>query len=196
MTVSIIQSNNPSRACGIVPADCHTQPQRAAGLEETMKAMHSEYCRDPWEYRLWSRVAINDKTGCWEWTGSVNRTGYGQLRIDRHGVQPHRVAYEMLVGPIPPGIYVCHACDNPICVNPHHLWLGTNSDNQLDAVLKERRVILRGSAHPFAKLTEQQVLTIRQQIVDGKRCADIASEFGVSETEIYHIKTRCSWAHI
>lgn len=80
-------------------------------------------------------------SGCWEWTGYRDRDGYGKVRVRAIRSAPiaaHRIAYERAKGPVPPGMFVCHACDNPPCCNPDHLWLGTNRENQNDAVAKGR----------------------------------------------------------
>lgn len=113
------------------------------------------------EQRLWSWI---DRSGgpaaCWEWTGHVNRGGYGTLgrgRRDEKDVLAHRAAYEVTIGPIPAGLFVCHSCDNRRCCNPAHLFLGTNTDNMRDAERKGRvknaamvgklHVIPRGDNH-------------------------------------------------
>jgi hypothetical protein len=89
--------------------------------------------------RLWRRVRLTDPEGCWEWLGGTTR-GYGLIYdgVKRY-VKAHRVAYEVAVGPIPDGLIVCHACDNRLCCNPDHLWIGTQRDNVWDAIRKGRR---------------------------------------------------------
>jgi len=91
--------------------------------------------------RLLSKRSFNDETGCWEWTGFRSRDGYGQIRYGTSSagiVYVHRASYEVFKGPIPEGQVVCHACDNPPCFNPDHLFLGSQTDNMRDAQKKGR----------------------------------------------------------
>lgn len=96
----------------------------------------------PWPsaQERWEANVERVKSGCWEWTGGKNRGGYGQLRVDggRNKTPAHRFSYELHVGPIPEGMKVCHSCDNPGCVNPDHLWVGTQADNVHDMMAKGR----------------------------------------------------------
>lgn len=86
--------------------------------------------------RFWSKV---DKSGdCWVWTAAVSSKGYGRFKLNGKLVSPHRLAWEWANGPIPDGLVVCHECDNPPCVNPAHLKLGTQSQNMLDCVSRGR----------------------------------------------------------
>jgi hypothetical protein len=96
-----------------------------------------------WLEKFWARV---DKSGeCWVWTGSKKTLGYGLVCYRGQLRTAHRVAYEIFVGPLRDGLFVCHSCDNPPCVNPAHLWQGTASDNTRDAMSKGRLVIPRFS---------------------------------------------------
>ncbi len=150
----------------------------------------------------WQKVRKGD--GCWEWTGAHSPAGYGLHRF--HGVQrsTHRISWEMHVGPIPDGLFVLHKCDNPPCVNPAHLWLGTQADNVHDAFAKGRRHTptvsperrARGSRGGTAKLTEPIVATIRRRLEAGEPCTALAREFGVSASTVEHIKHRTVWQHV
>lgn len=101
--------------------------------------------------RLWSRVA---RTGeCWEWTGPVNENGYGRMTIEYERWYVHRLSYELHHGTIPDGMNVCHRCDNPRCVRPEHLFLGTQADNMADMRAKGRAARRRRThckkGHPY-----------------------------------------------
>lgn len=134
------------------------------------------------------------ESGCWEWTGVIIPDGYGQVGC-RHK-KTHRVAYELMVGPIPDGLCVLHRCDNPPCVNPDHLFLGTVADNNADRDAKGRHRALQGSANGSAKLDERRVCEIREMLRNGVRGVDIAREFGVSPSAVSLIATGRRWDHL
>ena len=93
-----------------------------------------------WRQRLWYYVIPNEATGCWEWSGSKNRNGYGQVRRWSKIEKAHRLAFEIANGDVPCGMLVCHHCDNPSCVNPSHLYAGTPLDNVVDRRVRGRFV--------------------------------------------------------
>lgn len=157
----------------------------------------------PLEERFWARV---DKSGrCWIWVGT-KANGYGELRV--HGVdqRAHRVSWEMHFGPIPDGLFVCHRCDNPPCVNPSHLFLGTQKDNMADCRSKGRtetgstvhpELLPRGESHWHAKFSEADVVAIRTQYAEGGiSLRSIARQYGVSYSAIHLIVLRRSWRHV
>lgn len=134
-----------------------------------------------------------DANGCVLWTGGSNARGYGRLRWQGLRRFAHRLAMECASGPIPEGMDVCHKCDVPACINPAHLFLGTNAANMADMWAKGRARPPRGESVGGAKLVAADVLTIRA--ARGTQDA-IAAQFGVSRALISYIKRRKSWAHI
>jgi hypothetical protein len=145
---------------------------------------------------LWNRFAekirLNETTGCWEWTGKQDRYGYGKIKINAKWTLAHRVAYEMLAGPIPEGLCCLHRCDNPRCVNLDHLFLGTHLDNMKDCTLKGRRP--SGERHYKAKLCESQVREIRKLVAGGMMLARVAEAFGVTSSNVRYICSGRTWA--
>lgn len=136
--------------------------------------------------------------GCWEWMATRSINGYGRINIDGKYYGAHRVAYNLYIGDLPDNMCVCHHCDNPGCVNPSHLFLGTRSDNMKDCVKKGRRRLPVASGEKPAgyKLTEEQVMEIRSKYPGDKSQRKIASEYGVSQSEIWRIIHRVHWANI
>lgn len=145
--------------------------------------------------RFWSKVNKDGDNGCWEWTGALNRHGYGSFWLDKC-VLAHRIAWRLANGPIPEGKLVMHSCDNRICCNPEHLFTGTNQDNMDDMVEKGRANRMPGETHPMSKLTERAVLWIRMWAGCGYKQVDIASAFGIDQTNVSCITTRKTWRHI
>lgn len=139
-----------------------------------------------------SRYSIS-ATGCWEYTGTRDRDGYGVFTHTRNKqVRAHRAAFEFHVGQITDGQMVCHSCDNPSCINPDHLFLGSAFENTKDMIGKGRKTSLCGERHPLAKLTESDVCEIRELRSDGHSLKAIAFKFGITfqtVSEIHHHKT-------
>ena len=149
--------------------------------------------------RFWEKVDVPaDEFGCWEWTASRNKDGYGHFGLNGKIQTAHRVAWQFANGPIPKGegahgTCVLHKCDNPACVRPDHLFLGSNADNVRDRDEKGRRVPPKGETHSSAKLTIADIYAIRS---DPRLQREIAAEYGVSKAHVGRIKTRRSWAHL
>jgi len=132
--------------------------------------IHCAQCRTPFQPRTMSRFCSvkcrflskvnfsSVKGGCWIWTGTRHGKGYGHFRLKGRIEKAHRVAYQLLVGPIAPGNDVCHKCDTPSCVNPKHLWTGSDNENREDR--QQKRNQARGERN-HAKLTEKIVIDLR-----------------------------------
>lgn len=128
---------------------------------------------------------------CIEFTGYRDKNGYGKMPIDGVDTGAHRVAFEVVNGPIPDGLVVRHKCDNPPCINPLHLELGTHGDNGQDKATRDRST--HGEGNPGAKLTEPQVIQIRKLLRSGIQQREIAERFGVGQSTISRIKKGTHW---
>ena len=141
-------------------------------------------------------------SGCWTWTGAPSDntpTGqYGRFRVHGIQVRAHRVSWMLHKGPIPVGLQVLHHCDNPRCVNPSHLFLGTNDDNVKDRVAKGRSgwQSRSGEAHHLCKLNDKAVRSIRKRFATGEQGKSLALEFSVSRATISEIVTMRKWRHV
>lgn len=170
-------------------------------------------------HRIISRCKVNLETGCWEFQGA-RIDGYGRIKIKGKTAGVHRVAWEAFNGPVPQGLFVCHHCDNPPCVNPDHLFVGTNRDNMVDMCEKGRNgmqghperhvfrlhpellliwksIVARGESVGTAKLTESDVIEIRRlRRETGASYLQIASAFGVTRSNVGAILRRKTWTHV
>jgi len=163
----------------------------------------------PLEERFWPKVQKSE--GCWLWTAYVDLNGYGEMHLKSEKgrcERAHRVSWMINRGPIPEGMDVLHKCDNPPCVNPDHLFLGTQKDNVLDCIKKGRNPTilygpgLKGEQHGMSKLTEKQVIDIRHRYVAGVNAFyrsnkdELAKEFGISPNHIWQICKGRVWKHL
>jgi hypothetical protein len=138
--------------------------------------------------RFWNNVDIKSVDECWEWQGSKTSNNYGVIYWNGKVSYAHRLSLEFSGEEIPSRYHACHRCDNPPCVNPKHLFVGSPRDNMLDKVSKGRHTF--GEKHPNAKLTNAEVLAIRDMAEDGVFFSDIARTFGVSDSHISTIVAR------
>lgn len=153
---------------------------------------------EPIEDRFWRRVVRGEPDECWEWQGSLSKNGYGILpigpKINRKKTRAHRISWELHRGPIPEGRLVLHICDNKLCVNPNHLYLGTYSDNIRDAWERSQqpreRLSLRGLKHWKGKLSDDDVRDIRKRHTAGESCKMLSKEYGVGSRHIWRVATR------
>lgn len=137
--------------------------------------------------RLFSKAMIQE-TGCWEYSGAKNNMGYGVIRVDgKYNLLVHRLAYDLVVEEIPPGINVLHRCDNPPCLNPEHLFLGSMKDNSIDMAKKNRHSGI---------LKVEQVVEIKKALVAGATGKQLAEIYGVGKQTIYAIKQGRNWSHV
>lgn len=141
--------------------------------------------------RLWKRgwTPLGD---CWVINGFKDKDGYGQITFQARRLRAHRAAWLAVYGDIPDGMHVCHTCDNPPCVKPTHLFLGTARDNAQDKVRKGRGFtpVFPGESSPSAKLTFDQVCEIRSATGTLK---EIGDQYGVSAVNVWHIRHGKSW---
>lgn len=119
-------------------------------------------------------------SNCWEWIEGKDDYGYGKFSMNSRDHKAHRVSYQLYVGSIPDGLLVCHRCDNPSCVNPDHLFLGTQSDNIMDATIKNR-------THPNRRIKSQEIEMIKSSIDFGLTKKEVAEQFGISPSYVSYI---------
>jgi len=142
---------------------------------------------------FWNRVEKLD--GCWIWQGGRYRNGYGQLQVNKVKKLAHRVAYEISIGPIPDGLLVCHTCDNRVCVNPKHLFLGTHKDNTHDMIVKGRKHVAYGEKTTNVRLTEKEVIALRASYPRNTQ-RQLAKQFNIAASTVHAILNRLTWRHI
>lgn len=141
------------------------------------------------ETRFWRHVECS--AGCWLWTGQRNVKGYGRIENAGRRRRAHRVSWELHNGPIPDGLLVCHRCDNPSCVRPDHLFLGTQVDNMRDCASKGRAA--SGERVANAKLTADQVSELLRRLEDGESQRALAKRFEVGRATVQDIVSHRTW---
>jgi hypothetical protein len=160
--------------------------------------------------RFWGNVEKKGPDECWEWTGSKKRRGYGHLKVQGKMVSVHRLSYELATGQsIPSGLIVMHICDNPPCVNPSHLRLGTVSDNNRDRCDKGRSAmgdksgarkhpesLSCGEHHYDSRLTESDVRSARTAAANGESIVSLARRYRVTHRAMTKVVRRISWKHV
>jgi hypothetical protein len=145
--------------------------------------------------RFLKKVQVGAKEECWPWLAGRKKDWYGNWHNNGNTEGAHRASWRLMRGPIPGGLFVLHHCDNPICVNPEHLFLGTQKTNlhDMDQKKRSRRVGKKGSQHGNSKITEAQAEEIRLSELTPKQ---LAEKYGISRSMIYHIISGYCWKHI
>lgn len=161
--------------------------------------------------KFWSLVDDSEygPAGCWVWQAYRNKQSYGVINTNCQRFLAHRFSWFLVHGNIPDDLIACHRCDNPSCVNPSHVWLGTRQQNALDRDSKKRvasgnnhglrknaGAASHGERHYLAKLTTDSVVLIRKLYQSGQSCKDIASNFDVTDGAILAVVLRKTWKHV
>lgn len=144
--------------------------------------------------RFENKFQTGNKDSCWIWESA--RGKYGFFWLNKKNVYAHRFSYEIYIGKIKDGLYVCHSCDNTLCVNPNHLWLGTAKDNAQDMSKKNRCKKQNGELNRMSKLKEKDVLKIKKYLRDGLFHREIAKKFNIGEGAISKIFRGETWASL
>ena len=166
-----------SKSCG-----CLKSEQQSLRMKK-MRLQQSGSLHD----RFFSRFVKLD-SGCWQWRAHTDKDGYGVLPGDRKNTRAHRLSYELHKGQISDGFVICHHCDNPGCVNPDHLFVGTSKDNAQDALQKGRAYV--GEKNGRSKLTKENIKEILSSELNG---VQLAQKFGVTRSTINRVKRREAW---
>ena len=141
-------------------------------------------------YRFWDKVDVRGPDDCWEWTKTKVPGGYGNFWDGEKSEGAHRMAWRLMRGIIPIGMFICHHCDNPSCCNPNHLFIGTQVDNMMDMKLK-------GRSHKNSKLNVKEVVEIRRLFsAGGVTHREIGKMFNISRRHISQVVNRKRWRHI
>lgn len=184
----------PTVALGL--CNKHWRRTKKYGSPMAVRSHSGLFVGKPPEVRFQMQYKVRE-SGCWEWTGARDADGYGSFVAVYDGVtykRAHRWSWaHHNKQQIPQYGNICHACDNPSCVNPAHLWLGTAKENQQDKWAKGRANIARGEAYSHTKLTADQVRSI---LLDPRASTAIAADYGISPGTISDIKRRKSWSHL
>jgi len=147
--------------------------------------------------RFNKKIKINEKTGCHEWIGSKLPKGYGTFRLNTEtAIRAHRFSYEYYKHKIPENMHCLHNCDNPSCVNPDHLFLGTNNDNVKDKMRKGRSYRPIGEKHPFAKIKDADVYKIKELIASGYSYRETSILMNTTIHIVAQIGMNKTWTHL
>lgn len=159
---------------------------------DTTRLRFKPFRNQPIEKRFWEKVMLpQEPNGCWEWRASLNNKGYGKINIDGKIVLAHRVAYSLYCGDIPPNMCVLHQCDNPKCVNPNHLFLGTLAENVHDMIVKGRAIFFGGEKRrPKYKHSDTLVCEVVRLRKNGLSYSAIGKQIGLSTSSVVKLVKR------
>lgn len=146
--------------------------------------------------RFWSKVDIKSEDECWIWKAGKGRFNYGSFWLNGKSYSSHRVSYYLHNPEADINLFICHKCDIPECVSPHHLFAGTQNDNMQDKVIKNRQPKLKGSKHGMSILTEEQVLQIKNTDMTFITQEQLAKQYSVSRQIINQILNGRRWKHV
>lgn len=149
----------------------------------------------PIKQRL-EKFTVKSDSGCWIWVGSKTKLGYGKLTVSNKTTLAHRASWACTYGEIPDGMCVLHKCDNPKCINPKHLFLGTYFDNTRDMISKGRKSPTHCEFSGVAKVNADQVSKIRERLLMGDVQSQIGIDFGLTQSAISRIKTKSNWSKL
>ncbi len=187
--IEILKENYTAMSHNIL---CRTLPNRTWGAikkkAKQLKVSYFGFLND--QQRFWEYVDKKSDVECWHWTGCCTGRGYGQIKINMKMIYTHRFSWQIHFGEIPKDLCVLHKCDNPICVNPKHLFLGTQEDNIFDMHQKDRQA--KGENHGQHKLTVKQVEQIRG-LKEKYTQREIAKMFDVCHATIASIHSNITW---
>lgn len=192
------KSTNPKITCPICGRVFPVKPSHAHRRKFCSIRCLNFSRRTPHADRFWARVVKTAGDGCWLWAGGTTAGGYG-VAHDASGsmTTAHRVAWEITNGPIPDGKHVCHNCpggDNRLCVNPSHMFLGTQAENMQDAAKKGRTTA--GERNARAKLDEQSIAWAKDRIDHGAKRGEVAAALGIHRETLYKAMSGKTWRHI
>ena len=156
----------------------------------------NKYCKRTGQSPDCNKAGYGDLKACWDWLGGLNEDGYGHANAFGGTFKAHRLSYKLHIGEIDTGAQVLHKCDNPKCVNPDHLFIGTPLTNMRDKMIKGRGNHARGARAGSTRLIESQILEIRSLRKQGVKSKKLAEQFGVSQAAICHIVSGRNWSYI
>jgi hypothetical protein len=177
--------NGDIQSCGCFSREIRSIKTRERNLNKTPMSLFD---------RFKEKYEVVTETGCWIWTAACNRHGYGLMGPRcKNGMSAHRASWTIHKGPIPEGLCVLHHCDTPSCVNPHHLFIGTFSDNMQDMLKKGRRTSPSGENNHKTRITSQQAIDIKHSALKPK---ELGKKYNIATNTVYGIRSGKTWKFV